>query len=146
LALQTLEQGVVKNMIAFPEGLQEKTARDPISFSADYLDRLRSGDDETLQHFNDYFRRLLRLKFWGRFNREQGEELANRVIAAATGKIDQGEPGDASRLPAYVFRISVALANSKTPASPKSGQRHGRPTRQQLRTFFSERKSTVASR
>ena len=50
--------------IAFPQSSQWNTERSPAGFGEGYLARLRSGDDETLRHFNDHFRRLIRLKFW----------------------------------------------------------------------------------
>jgi hypothetical protein len=123
------------HVIAFPAALQSKTAQPAVSFGGDYLARLRNGDDETLKHFNDHFRRLLRLKFWGQFNREQGEELANGVLAAVREKIAQGEPGDATLLPAFVLRICAALVNSATACPAKQCG----VTREQLRAFLLRR-------
>ena len=47
---------------------REVTRQAPV-FDEGYLRRLRSGDEETAAHFNDYFRRLLRRWMWGKFNR-----------------------------------------------------------------------------
>jgi len=126
-------------VIAFPLSSQWDTERGPVSFGQDYLARLRGGDDETLKHFNDHFRRLIRLKAWGQFNREQGEELANDVMAAVREKIAEGAPDVINRLPAYVFGICATLAN-KQPPQPPAGIHNGRRvTRELLRTFFLQR-------
>ena len=82
------------NVIVFPQSSQRNCERHPVSFGEDYLARLRSGDDEILKHFNDHFRRLIRLKSWGQFNREQGEKLANDVMAAVREKIVEGAPDE----------------------------------------------------
>ena len=125
--------------IAFPQS-QWTTERSPAGFGEGYLARLRSGDDETVRHFNDHFRRLIRLKFWGQFKPERVEELANDVMAAAQEKILDGEPEDASRLPAYIFTMCFALASKQTPTAADTNQ--GRfVTREQLRTFFLRRKA-----
>ena len=79
------------------------------SFDAAYLQRLRSGDDETVKHFDRYFRRLIGAKVWGKFSRQLEQDLVDEVMAAAIENILRGEPRDASRLPAYIFGI---LANS----------------------------------
>jgi RNA polymerase sigma factor (sigma-70 family) len=78
-------------------------------FDAAYLQRLRSGDDETAKHFDRYFRRLVSAKVWGRFTRQLEHDLVDDVMAAVFENIMRGEPRDASRLPAYVFGI---LSNS----------------------------------
>jgi hypothetical protein len=132
------------SVIAFPQSSPWNTERHPTGFGEGYLARLRSGDDETLRHFNDHFRRLIRLKFWGQFKPERVEELANDVMAAAQEKILDGEPVDASRLPAYIFTMCSALATKQTP--PPAETNNGRlVTREQLRTFFLRRKPQHSS-
>jgi hypothetical protein len=126
------------SVIAFPQSSRWSADRGPVSFGEDYLARLRSGDDETLKHFNDHFRRLIRLKFWGQFNPERAEELTNDVMAAAREKIAQGAPELANRLPGYILGICASLANKQTQQSADSGIGH-RVTREQLRTFFLRR-------
>jgi len=81
----------------------------PSGFDEAYLQRLRSGDDETARHFDRHFRRLLRAKVWGKFNRQREEDLVDDVMAAAIENIMQGKLSDASSLPAYVCGI---LTNS----------------------------------
>jgi RNA polymerase sigma factor (sigma-70 family) len=77
----------------------------PPVFDDAYLERLRGGDDETAKHFDRYFRRLVRAKAWGKFNRQVEEELVDDVMAAAIENIMQGHPQEASRLPAYICGI-----------------------------------------
>lgn len=127
------------NVIAFPDILQTKTGRGAVGFDADYLARLRSGDDKVGKHFEDYFRRLLRLKFWGQFKREQGEELATEVMAAVRRKIAQGEPDDPSLLPAYVLGISSDLASIQARHASTNNRQECPVTREQLRAFFLRR-------
>ena len=127
------------NVMAFPEMLQTENGLGAVNFDADYLARLRSGDDQVGKHFEDYFRRLLRLKFWGQFKREQGDELASQVMAAVRRKIAQGEPGDVSLLPAYVLEISSDLASKQTPHASGNNRKECPVTREQLRAFFSRR-------
>ena len=83
-------------------------------FDENYLARLRSGDEETAKHFNDYFRRMLRIKLWAKFGRQAQDELTDDVMAAALEKILNGEPRDPSCLAAYVRRICENLC--KRPA------------------------------
>ncbi len=119
--------------IAFPPLSRDNTARGPSSFGDDDLARLRGGDETALQHFHEHFRRLLRLKFWGQFEGEQGEALANDVLAAAREKIAQGEVNDASRLPGYILGLCATLA------PPAAMRQEPRATREQLRAFFRRR-------
>jgi RNA polymerase sigma factor (sigma-70 family) len=87
-------------------------------FDEDYLQRLRSGDDETARHFDRYFRRRLRAKVWDKFNRQRAADLVDDVMAAAIQSILQGKPENANRLPAYVYGI---LANvTKVAMRPKA--------------------------
>ena len=112
----------------------------PVSFGEDYLARLRSGDEETLRHFNDHFRRLIRLKFWGRLSSEQAEELADDVMVAAREKIAEGAPDVTNRLAGYIFGICTTLSNKQI-IQPPTDVHNGRGvTREQLRTFFLRRK------
>ena len=78
-------------------------------FDEAYLRRLRSGDDETARHFDRHFRRLVRARVWGKFNRQIEQDLIDDVMAAAIEKIMQGQPRDATRLAAYIGGI---LSNS----------------------------------
>ncbi len=73
------------------------------------MQRLQSGDDETARHFDRHFRRLLRVKVWGKFDRQREEDLVDDVMAAAIENIMQGKLSDASCLPAYICGI---LSNS----------------------------------
>jgi hypothetical protein len=126
-------------VIACPQSSETNAELGPVSFGQDYLARLRSGDDATLKHFNDHFRRLIRLKLWSQFSREQGEELANDVMAAVREKIMDGAPDVISRLPAYVFGICSTLANKQTQHPPAVAHNARRVTREQLRMFFLQR-------
>ena len=127
------------SIVAFPQSSQWSCERQPVSFGEDYLARLRSGDDEVLKHFNDHFRRLIRLKFWGQFSSERAEQLANDVMAAVQEKIVAGAPDVTSRLPAYIFGICATLANKQTPNPPAETHHQRRVTPEQLRTFFLRR-------
>jgi RNA polymerase sigma factor (sigma-70 family) len=88
----------------------DRSIKAPV-FDDGYLMRLRAGDDETARHFNSYFRRLLRLKLWGKFTREREEELVDSVMAAAIDKVMQGQPRKSAHLPAYVAGICSNLTN-----------------------------------
>jgi RNA polymerase sigma factor (sigma-70 family) len=81
----------------------------PSGFDEAYLRRLRAGDDETAKHFDHHFRRLLRAKVWGKFDRQREQDLVDDVMADAIENIMQGKLSDASCLPAYVCGI---LSNS----------------------------------
>ena len=65
-------------------------------FDANYLTRLRSGDEETAKHFDTYFRRMLRIKLWAKFGRTVQDDLMEDALAAALEKILNGEPRDPS--------------------------------------------------
>ena len=78
-------------------------------FDDAYLRRLRNGDEETAKHFDGYFRRLLRRWIWGKFTREQEEELVDSSMVIAFEKIMQGQPRDPARLPAYMTGICLNL-------------------------------------
>ncbi len=78
-------------------------------FNEDYLTQLRGGDEDTAKHFVAYFRRSLRRWLWGKFSREQEDELIDTAIVSAYEKISQGQPRDASKLQAYVTGICVNL-------------------------------------
>jgi hypothetical protein len=127
------------SVIAFPQSLRWNFEPSPISFGEDYLARLRGGDEETVKHFNNHFRRLLRLKFWSQFSREQGEELANDVMAAVWERISQGAPDLTNRLPAYILGVCSTLVNKQAPRPPAGIHNGRRVTREQLRAFFSRR-------
>jgi RNA polymerase sigma factor (sigma-70 family) len=83
--------------------------RNNFSFDEAYLTRLRNGDEETAKHFYTYFKNLLRRWLWGKFTREQEEELIDAAITAAYTKISAGQPRQPARLPAYVTGICVNL-------------------------------------
>jgi RNA polymerase sigma factor (sigma-70 family) len=83
--------------------------RNNFSFDEDYLTRLRNGDEETAKHFYAYFKKVLRRWLWGKFSREQEEELIDTAITAAYTKISAGQPRQAARLQAYVTGICVNL-------------------------------------
>jgi len=76
-----------------------------MTFDRQYLARLRDGDPQTTQHLNGHFRRLIRLKFWGRVKPEREETLVDKVLAIALEGIKRGELADADCLPAYICRI-----------------------------------------
>ena len=78
-------------------------------FDADYLTRLRAGDQETAKHFDSYFRRRLQVRVGGKFSWEREAELVQDIIAAALSKILRGEPRNAGCLAAYVFGICSNL-------------------------------------
>ena len=56
-------------------------------FDEGYLMRLRAGDEETAKHFNDYFRRMLRIKLWAKYGHTVKNDLMDDVMAAALEKI-----------------------------------------------------------
>ena len=93
------------------------TARERVAFDANYLARLRSGDQDTARHFNGYFRRLVHAKIGGLFDRYRGEELSDKVMATALENIFRGQPRDANRLVAYVYGICSNL--TKTEMRPR---------------------------
>jgi RNA polymerase sigma factor (sigma-70 family) len=83
-------------------------------FDEGYLMRLRAGDEETAKHFNDYFRRMLRIKLWAKYGHTVKNDLMDDVMAAALEKILNGEPRDPSCLAAYVRGICANLAKRPT--------------------------------
>jgi RNA polymerase sigma factor (sigma-70 family) len=87
-----------------------RTSRPLSSFDEGYLAKLRSGDNETAKHFNVYFRRMLRIKLWGKFGWAWQEEVIDEVMAVAIQRILSGEPRDASSLAAYVRGICANIA------------------------------------
>jgi RNA polymerase sigma factor (sigma-70 family) len=87
-------------------------------FDEAYLQRLRSGDDETARHFDRYFRHRLRPKVWDKFNRQRADDLVDDVMAAALQSILQGKPENADRLPAYIYGICANL--TKVAMRPKA--------------------------
>jgi RNA polymerase sigma factor (sigma-70 family) len=89
-------------------------------FDDGYLERLRHGDSETAQHFDRYFRRLIRAKVWGKFSRQRAEDLVDDVMAVAIQNIMQQKLDDASRLPGYICGICANL--SKVSMRPKSNR------------------------
>jgi hypothetical protein len=127
------------SVITFPQSSQWNSERLPVSFGEDYVARLRGGDDETMKHFNDHFRRLIRLKFWGQFSSERAEDMANDVMAAVREKIIEGSPDVTDRLPAYIVSICATLANQQNPQPPTDVHNGRRVTREQLRMFFLRR-------
>jgi RNA polymerase sigma-70 factor, ECF subfamily len=78
-------------------------------FDDAYLERLRSGDDETARHFDIYFRRVIGAKVWGTFNRQREADLIDDVMAAAIQSIMLGKPGSASCLSPYIYGICSNL-------------------------------------
>ncbi len=91
------------------EPWETQTTRNFTAFDEVYLQRLRNGDDETAKHFNLYFRRLVRLKLWKKFDVLREDELVNDVMAAAMEKIMRGEPRDAAHLPGYICGICANM-------------------------------------
>ena len=92
----------------------------PVVFDDAYLQRLRTGDFETTTHFYRYFRRLAGAKIWGRFHRQQEEDLIDEVLATAIQNIIKGQPRDACRLSGYVSGIcsnSIKVAMRNQPAA-----------------------------
>lgn len=89
-------------------------------FDEGYLMRLRAGDEETAKHFNDYFRRMLRIKLWAKYGRTVKNDLMDDVMAAALEKILNGEPRDPSCLAAYVRGICANLARRPNASSKQS--------------------------
>jgi RNA polymerase sigma factor (sigma-70 family) len=93
----------------------------PNGFDEVYLQRLRSGDDETARHFDRHFRRLLRAKVWGKFDRQREEDLVDDVMAAAIENIMLGRLSDASCLPSYICGIlSNSIKRTLRTARPQS--------------------------
>jgi RNA polymerase sigma factor (sigma-70 family) len=89
-------------------------------FDEAYLQRLRSGDDETARHFDRYFRHRLRVKIRDKFNRQRAADLVDDVMAAAIESILQGKPENADRLPAYIYGICANL--TKVAMRPKANR------------------------
>jgi len=101
-----------------PETVEESTTQDAVVFDEAYLARLRQGDNETAKHFNRYFRAMLRLNLWHRFDGERAADLIDQVMAAAIEKILKGEPRDATRLVAYVRGICSNLTKKEMRTRP----------------------------
>jgi RNA polymerase sigma factor (sigma-70 family) len=89
-------------------------------FDESYLLRLRAGDEETAKHFNDYFRRMLRIKLWAKYGRTVKNDLMDDVMAAALEKILNGEPRNPACLAAYVRGICANLARRPNASSKQS--------------------------
>lgn len=80
------------------------------TFDDGYLQRLRSGDEETAQHFAVYFRRVLKIKLWARFGRDRQDDLIDEIMAIALENIFKGQLRDAACLPGYVRAICANIA------------------------------------
>jgi RNA polymerase sigma factor (sigma-70 family) len=103
--------------IAKPLSLQ--AACQPVIFDEAYVVRLRCRDEETSEHFNAHFRKMLHLKLYGKFSRELEEEVANEVLCAAITKILQGEPRDPTKLAAYVAGVCANITKKTIRDRPK---------------------------
>lgn len=90
----------ISGPVAAVEGVRLGT-----TFDEGYLARLRTGDDETVRHFDHYFRRLVRAKLRGKFSRPLEDELVDKTMSAAVQNILQGAPQNAAHLPAYIHGI-----------------------------------------
>src|SRR5215469_15230838 len=65
-----------------PHGGKEPKPMEFHFFDADYVERLRSGDPQTEQHFVDYFNALIRLKLRRRLRSPSAvEDLRQEIIA-----------------------------------------------------------------
>jgi RNA polymerase sigma-70 factor, ECF subfamily len=78
-----------------------------IAFDAPYLERLKSGDTATEEHFVSYFSELIRLKLRSRLNSREAiedvrQETFVRVLAQLRGPKGPREP---ERLGAYVNSV-----------------------------------------
>jgi len=106
------------SLVTFLENRTQAVTSDSEQFDDAYLQRLRSGDDETARHFDLYFRRLIRAKVWGTLDRQREADLIDDVMAAAIQGILRGKPRNASRLPGYICGICSNL--TKVAMRPKS--------------------------
>lgn len=92
---------------ALPRGLIVETGTsgvDLFRFDEDYLDRLRSSDPETEQHFSTYFGRMLTLKLRNRL-RQAGniDDLKQETLLRVLRNIRSATPlREAEKLGAYV--------------------------------------------
>jgi RNA polymerase sigma-70 factor, ECF subfamily len=96
-----------------------------IEFDAPYLERLKSGDAATEEHFVSYFSELIRLKLRSRLNSREAiedvrQETFMRVLAQLRG--EKG-PRDAERLGAYVNSVCnhVLLEHYRSRSKSETG-------------------------
>ena len=77
-----------------------------VTFDDQYLARLKARDQETQNHFYQYFSLPIRTFMRVRFRWEDAEDLTQQVFLAALEKIDAGALREAAKLPGYVIGIS----------------------------------------
>ena len=103
----------------------EEWALQFVAFDAPYLERLKSGDAATEEHFVSYFSELIRLKLRSRLNSKEAiddvrQETFVRVIAQLRG--EKG-PRQAERLGAYVNSVCnhVLLEHYRSRSKSEAG-------------------------
>jgi hypothetical protein len=136
-AVSTQQETVVLEISEEPRG-------HTMLFDAEYLARLRTGDQAMEKHFDHHFRRLLRLKLWERFSKEQQQELIAEVMTAVEHRVAQGEPTDAGELPRLVYKTCMVLEKMRTPVS--SPIQLNQVTREQLRKLLTQRRLNFAGK
>jgi RNA polymerase sigma-70 factor (ECF subfamily) len=114
-----------------------------IAFDAPYLERLKSGDAATEEHFVSYFSELIRLKLRSRLNSKEAiedvrQETFVRVISQLRG--EKG-PRQAERLGAYVNSVCnhVLLEHYRSRSRSEAG------LDDQAETIFVDRKPDALS-
>lgn len=75
------------------------------SFDAAYLARLRARDDNTFNHFYEYFYIPIRNRVRRSVPNQDADDLVQEVFAAVIIQIDAGQPREPQKLPGYVFGI-----------------------------------------
>ena len=109
-----------------------------IAFDAPYLERLKSGDAATEEHFVSYFSELIRLKLRSRLNsREAIEDVRQETFVRVLAQL-RGEKGprDAERLGAYVNSV----CNHVLLEHYRSRSRSGASLEEHPETTFVDRK------
>jgi RNA polymerase sigma-70 factor, ECF subfamily len=96
-----------------------------IAFDAPYLEKLKSRDAATEEHFVSYFSELIRLKLRSRLNsREAIEDVRQETFVRVLSQL-RGEKGprDAERLGAYVNSVCnhVLLEHYRSRSKTESG-------------------------
>jgi RNA polymerase sigma-70 factor, ECF subfamily len=92
-------------------------------FDDEYLRRLREGDPETEEHFDSFFRPLLRAKLRSQTLRGRRapndvvEDLIQEVLTRVIGKVRNGHVRDGRALGKFVFTVcrNVVLEYSRVP-------------------------------
>jgi RNA polymerase sigma-70 factor, ECF subfamily len=114
-----------------------------IAFDAPYLEKLKSGDARTEEHFVSYFSELIRLKLRSRLNsREAIEDVRQETFVRVLSQL-RGEKGprEAEKLGAYVNSICnhVLLEHYRSRSRNESG------LEEQAETTFVDRKPDALS-